>query len=292
MNNDILIVINPHSGLLNPLHTGIAEIEYHAKKILPDATIVQTESEEHATEVVTAAIKNGVKTIAAAGGDGTARFMANLLKNTNIALGLIPCGSAGNVATCLGIPSSVRRALKTIKKGRTIQIDIGCAGETLFLEAAGLGFHADVLKKYSRRRSKSLVRSIYSVGASVMEEKPFHAKIETDGNILKCTAIQITASNLPMYGTGFKIAPEASFSDGLLDLTIIKEIPTWRMPALLLSARTGLLKSDPSVIHIPRVASITISTDPPVSIHADAENAGDSPVNFSVLKRALTVIVP
>lgn len=292
MNSDILIIINPHSGLLNPLHTGIAEIEYHAKKILPEATIAQTESEEHATEVVSAAIKNGVKKIAAAGGDGTARFMAGLLKNTGIPLGLIPSGSAGNVATCLGIPSSVRRALKTIKRGRTIQLDIGYAGETLFLEAAGLGFHADVLKKYSRRRSKSLVRSIYSVGASVMDEKPFHAKIETDGKILECAAIQITASNLPMYGTGFKIAPDASFSDGLLDLTIIKEIPAWRMPSLLISARAGLLKRDPSVIYIPRVESISISTEPPVSIHADAENAGESPISFSVLKKALTVIIP
>lgn len=292
MSEDILIIINPHSGLLNPLHTGIAEIEFHAAKILPGAEIVRTETEEHAEEVTRAAIKRGVKTIAAAGGDGTARFLAGILKNSGVALGLIPCGSAGNVATCLGIPASPRRALKAIRKGRTAKMDIGCAGETIFLEAAGAGFHADVLKKYSRRSSKSMVRSIYSLGSSISEGAVFSAKILADGKTIECDAAQITISNLPMYGTGFMVAPDAAYSDGLLDLTIIKETPAWRLPALALAARFGLLKFDPAVLHVPRLSSITLTTEPAVAIHADAEMAGNSPATFSVLKQALSVIVP
>lgn len=292
MGEDILIIINPHSGLLNPLRTGIAEIEYHAAKIIPRAEIVRTESEEHAREVVEAAINKGIKIVAAAGGDGTARFMAEVLKNTSVSLGLIPCGSAGNVATCLEIPPSPRRALKAIKKGRAVKMDIGCAGETIFLEAAGAGFHADVLKKYSRRSSKSLARSVYSLGASISEGSVFNAKITADGKTFEQEATQITVSNLPMYGTGFMVAPDAVYSDGLLELTIIKPTAAWRLPAMALAARFGLLKLDPDVIHVPRLSSITLETEPTVTIHADAEMAGSSPIEFTVLKQALNVIVP
>lgn len=291
MNIDTLIIINPHSGLLNPMNSGAAEIAHHAMTILPGALVVETESEEHAAEEADRAIRSGATTIAAAGGDGTAKFLAGLLIGKDVRMGLIPCGSAGNVASCLGIPGSVRRALKIIKKGRSTKLDVGRVGDALFLEAAGSGFHADVLRKYSRRSTKSLARSVYSLSRALIDGKPFDARIEADGKVAEFRAAQITVSNLPLYGTGFRMAPEASFSDGLLDVTIIGETPPWQLPALAVAARSGALSLMPGVSKM-RGAIIKITADPPAPVHADAENAGMTPAVFTVSRGALNVIVP
>jgi len=288
---DILIIINPHAGLLNPGAAGPGEIGHLAKRLLPGAGLVVTRSEEHAGKEVAAALGRGVRIVAGAGGDGTAHFLAGLLAGKDAALGIIPMGSAGNVARSLGIPGSPRRALRILRGGLLRNLDLGRVNGVHFIEAAGAGLHAELLRRYGLKERKGLFRGIYSLSETLSGFRPFDVELELDGRKVKRRAAQVTVANLPLYGTGFEIAPGAEADDGLLDVTVLGAAAAAGIPAYAGAARLGLLERLPGVERF-RAAEIVMKTEKAIAVHADAEPAGETPAKFSVKRGALKVVMP
>jgi diacylglycerol kinase (ATP) len=289
-NKKVLLIINPSAGSLNPLRPSNDDLKRQVLRMLPDAEAVETESEAHAAEVVHRALRRGVGIVAGAGGDGTAHHLAGLLAGTSAALGIIPLGTANNIARSIGLPVTARSAIRAIERGRIRAIDLGYVEDRHFIEAAGIGLHATALRRYRVGPKKDILRGIYAVARGLAELEPFELRMKADGREVVREAAQATFSNLPIYGGGFRIAPRARADDGRLDVTLIGEITPFNLPGFVIAVWAGLLRLDPSV-RVFRATRVEIDTDRPMPVHVDAETPFETPVTISVKRRHLKFVV-
>lgn len=286
----LLVVLNPRAGLLN-MRTSVADVDRLARRVLRGAAFAATETEDQGENALRAAVRQGLRRVIVAGGDGTAHHAARVLAGSPVELALIPLGSANNIARSLGIPLDPRRALRLAAAGRASPMDAGLCGDALFLEAAGIGFHARVLRLYSRSRTKSLARSIYSLARTALEMQPIEAALTVDGAPQRHEAAQITVSNLPLYGTNFRPAPHARPDDGYLDVTVVPPAPASALPAFVAALRSGNLHALPGVRSF-RCREIHISAPGPEPLHMDADASRHTPAMLRIWPAAINIVRP
>lgn len=287
----IIVMMNPNAGLLNPLRD-IEDVLPTLKSAFPGAEFVETQSEAHAARILKhAAAASAPARIVIAGGDGTFHHAAQLLAGSGAELALIPLGSANNIASSLGIPEGPPDAVALAVGGVSKPIDIGKCGRDIFIEAAGIGFHATAMGRYGMKQKKSLVRAAYSLVKTMSELQPFQVLINADGRKFKRRIYQLTANNLPMYGTNFKLAPAALPDDGFLDVTLIPMIePAFILP-LVAAARAGLVNNIPRVETF-RCRSLSITAEKPIPVHLDAQVREIQNIKIHVLNSSLNIVRP
>lgn len=288
--DNLMVLINPFAGLLNTRNR-LPDVEHMLRRRLPGAGFVVPESEDHAARILRRAVKQHVRRVIVVGGDGTVHHAARILAGTSVELGLVPLGSANNIAGSLGIPDQPRAALRLAAGGCAAPMDVGRCGKDIFLEAAGLGFHADILHRYAQKHRKSLVRGTYAVIRTLAELKPFDAVLRVDGQTRRHSVFQMTINNLPMYGTNFRTAPQALPDDGFLDVTIIPHAEVSEIPALLMAARQGRLHEWPGVQWF-QCRELRVRTAEPVPVHLDADARHMTPAIFRIAPSALRIVRP
>lgn len=286
----LMVVVNPRAGLLNT-RTGGRDVAGMLRRALPGAMFAATESEEQGERALREAVQQKIRRVIVAGGDGTMHHAACVLAGTDVELALIPLGSANNIARSLAIPEEPRRAMRLAAEGRAHPMDAGLCGDRLFLEAAGIGFHARVLKLYSRTQTKSLARSIYSVARTALEMQPIEVHLTVDGAPQSHVIAQLTISNLPLYGTNFRPAPRARPDDGLLDVTLIPLSATGSMPVFAAALREGRLHELIGVRSF-RCRELGIRTNRPEPLHIDADTSLCTPALIKVSPAAIRIVRP
>lgn len=285
----IAVMVNPNAGTLNVAHT-MEDVESAIRRWLPDAEVTRTENERDAAALVRRCLSSGVDTLAAVGGDGTFDALAPMVAGKPIAVGLIPFGSANNIADCLGIPTDPDSAVRLVASGHIAPMDLGRAGREIFVESVGVGLHASILQTYSRPKRKSFVRSVYSVLRTVARAEPLPLKLRIDGRTIERSVLQATVSNLPRYGTGFRIAPLARWNDGRLDVTLISADPA-RLLEYILAALMGRLDEMPGVERFTG-EDIRIEAESPTPIHVNAATHTAKRLRVRVLPGAVKIVAP
>lgn len=216
-----LMLINPISGTRKK-----SEIYALAKLRLPNAGIdlkvVKTEYRGHGAELAKQAAHDGVDIVIAVGGDGTVNEVASALLHTDTILGIIPCGSGNGLARTLGISMDFDKAIDTIANLNAHTIDCGIADGRPFFCTFGVGFDAAVADKFSSAKRRGKMQYVRSALLEYLNFAPDHYALEIDGEIYTEEAFQIAVCNASQYGNNAYIAPQASLSDGLLDVTIIR----------------------------------------------------------------------
>ena len=143
----VKVIVNPASGKKAGFFTtntaGLPDVQAVLEANGIEADIVETEHPGHATELARQAIKEGYEIIIACGGDGTVGETAKaLIGNKKVTLGILPLGSANNVARMMNVPFDLAEAGKLLRTGKIIKSDVGrCNGE-YFFETAGVGLDA------------------------------------------------------------------------------------------------------------------------------------------------------
>lgn len=288
-NKNLLVIINPNAGLLNARHKS-GEAEWLVRRRLPGARVERTESEAHAEGLLREAVKAGAARVIAVGGDGTLHHAARTLLGSQTALGVVSLGSANNIARSLNIPLDLEKMILFAAEGPAQAIDVGKCNQSVFIEAAGIGFHASVLARYNRYDRKSLVRSIYAMTRTAIEMKSFQARLVVDGSAREQSVYQLTVNNMPFYGTNFRPAPHALPNDGLLDVTILPKSEPGLLP-FFAAARAGLTRLIPGVVSF-QCKTLQIETENPVPVHCDADARMNTPVEITVNPLALRIIAP
>src|SRR5690606_7933375 len=119
----------------------------------------------------------------------------------------------------------------------------------------------------------------------------FHAEIEHDGRRLRVRSLQIAVGNGRHYGGGMTIAEDASLEDARFHLYSIRALNWWNLARIGPSLRSG--EFDPGApVDIASGTHITISTRKPMPITADGESVAMTPARFTMLPRAVKIIVP
>lgn len=228
------------------------------------------------------------------GGDGTFNAAAGSLAEVDLPLGILPMGTANDLARTLGIPLDLSEACQVIAEGHRTRIDLGVVNEGYFFNVAHIGLGVQVARHLS-----SDIKSLWGVFGyfhalynAFKQNRPFQARIEFDGRQINIRTIQIAVGNGRHYGGGMVIAATATISDHRLHLYSIKPLTLWGMIRLAPILRGGPQKDQQEEIDLFDAQAFTIHTRKPMAVYADGEQMTFTPVRFHVLKKAVSVFVP
>lgn len=198
-----------------------------------DVHIAFTERAGHATELARQAADQGYDVVAAVGGDGTVNETACGLVGTRTALAIVPHGSGDGLALHLRIPRNVPGAIRVINIGKPFLADSGIVEGHRFFTTTGVGFDAKVAYDYAQAHSRGLKTYVAKALGDWMAYKPAKYIVTTDTDRIETRAMLVTVGNANQWGNRCHIAPLASVTDGLLEVTIVKPITTLQAPDVL-----------------------------------------------------------
>jgi len=259
-----------------------------------DAGISVTEGCGHATDLARAAVAAGCTRVVSVGGDGTMNEVAQALVGTPVTLALVPCGSGNGLARHLGIPLAAPAALALAAEAgaRIATIDTGTANRRPFFNAMGLGFDAEVSRRFSQNPRRGLPAYAGTVLRLFARRRSEPCLISAGAEREAIEVLLIAVANSDQYGNGAIIAPGARVDDGRLDLVAIR--PVGLLGAAELGARLFLGNLDRSrLVRHWRGARFRIERPAPGLIHTDGEcHEEGATIEVVVLPGSLRVAAP
>lgn len=227
------------------------------------------------------------------GGDGTLNAAIDGLIDTQLPLGILPLGTANDLARTLGIPRSLPDACDVIAKGKPQPIDLGWVNGKHFFNVASLGLSVKVTEQLSKemKRRWGVLAYAFTALKVLSQSVPFYAEIRMNGETRRVSTVQIAIGNGRYYGGGMAVAEDASIDDQRLDLYSIEIKHWWQMIALLPAMRSGTLASWSFVTGM-HGQEIEIYTPRPHSVNTDGEITAHTPARFKVIPKAISVFVP
>lgn len=227
----IVFIINPISGTQNK-ESLVKSFDEVIDKERFSWEVVYTQRAGHAIEIAKEAAQNNVDIVVAVGGDGTINEIARSLIHTNTALAILPFGSGNGLARHLQIPLEARKALQVINNGVEVVIDYGKINGVPFFCTCGVGFDAFVSLKFAEAGKRGPLTYVEKTLQESLNYRPETYELETEDGTQKHKAFLIACGNASQYGNNAYIAPRATITDGLLDVTILKPFTVLDVPSL------------------------------------------------------------
>ncbi len=255
-------------------------------------TVCTTSAPGEAEILARHAVKEGFDKIVAAGGDGTIHEVVNGLAGSNATLGLLPIGTVNVFAMELGLPShDLAMCWNIIEGEQTRVIDLPSANDKYFVQLAGVGLDAQVVKETSANLKRNFGPLSYLISAAqIAARKPPRLFIESkDTSVREGSFVLI--GNGRRYGGPFPFFKQAVLDDGLLDVIVFKQLGYLEIIKYLQDVFFS------SEIRLPEVEyfqtrQIRVTSEKDVPVELDGELVGQCPVEFRMQERTLRVLVP
>lgn len=227
------------------------------------------------------------------GGDGTLNAAADGLIDSQLPLGILPLGTANDLARTLEIPNSIPDACQIIAAGKIRRIDLGWVNGKHFFNVASLGLSVQITQQLSKKAKRRWGVFAYGFTALkvIWQSRPFQAEIRIEGKSIKVKTVQIAVGNGRYYGGGMTVAEDATIDDRRLDLYSLEIKYWWQIILLLPAMRQGNHASLPGVRAL-NGSEIEVFTRKPRPINTDGEITDHTPAKFRVIPQALAVLVP
>jgi diacylglycerol kinase (ATP) len=237
--------------------------------------------------------RDQVDLVIIAGGDGTLNAAINGLVETKLPLGIIPAGTANDLARTLKLPTDLAAACEVIAKGESRRIDLGWVNGKHYFNVAGLGISAQITRQLSKE-SKGWwgpLAYLWTAARVVVQARSFRAVIRAGDEVMTVNTVQILVGNGPSYGGALNIAEGADIDDDQLDLVSLEISRWWQILPLLPAMHLGTLQGSPRVRTL-RGREFEVETHSPRRVNADGELTTQTPARFRVIPQALRVFVP
>lgn len=269
MKKKIIFVINLISGTSSK--AGIPDIiDRELDKQQFDYEIVTTQYAGHATEIATKAKNDGIDIVVAIGGDGTVNEVARAIVHSNTALGIIPCGSGNGLARHLLLPMNVHKCIELINTCEIRDLDYGIINGYPFFCTCGMGFDAFISQKFAEAGKRGPITYAENILREGLKYKPETYILEDESGTHKYKAFLISCANASQYGNNAYIAPQASMSDGLLDVVIMEPFDAFEAPQVSIDMFNKTLDRN-SKIKTFRCRKLHIHRNSPGAIHYDGD---------------------
>ena len=287
----ITFVVNPISGTHGKEFI-LRLIEKELNHSIYDYSIRKTEYAGHASEIAAQAAAEHTDIVVAIGGDGTINEIGRALIHTNTAMGIIPCGSGNGLARHLQISMEPKKAIEIINEGIIDVIDYGKINEVPFFCTCGVGFDAFVSLKFAKAGRRGPLTYLEKTLLESLKYQPETYELETEDGTYKYKAFLIACGNASQYGNNAYIAPQATLTDGLLDVTILEPFTVLDVPSLAFQLFNKTIDQN-SRIKTFRCKNLRIHRSKPGVIHFDGDPMqADENVNIEIIQKGLRVIVP
>ncbi|MBP7143093.1 MAG: diacylglycerol kinase family lipid kinase [Opitutaceae bacterium] len=285
-------IINPRSGRHNDTPDMVKRAEAYLEAGQAGGKILMTERAGHGRELAGAAVREKFECVVVIGGDGTVNEVVSAIATTPVTLGLIPRGSGNGLGRHLGIPRNPDRAFDLLRTGRQRAIDTGVVNGVPFVNAMGVGFDAEISRRFNALTRRGFAPYVSTAFRLFFSHQPVACTVRAEGGVFAERAFLLAVANSDQYGNGCFIAPRASVGDGLLDLTVIREVGPLRAAALVARLFMGNLDGSPRVVR-KQAASFIIDRDEAGPVHTDGEvHQMGRRLEVGVRPFSLRVIVP
>lgn len=237
--------------------------------------------------------RDRVDLVIVGGGDGTMNAAIAGIVDTQLPLGILPLGTANDLARTLGIPSTLPEACQVVAGRKVEHIDLGWVNGHYFFNVASLGLSVQItrgLTKSVKRRWGVLAYAATALKV-LWKSRRFKAEIVINGQSQKVKTIQIAVGNGRYYGGGMTVAEDAAIDDGRLDLYSLEIDHWWQMLAVLPALRRGT-QTRSSWVQTWEGEEFFVYCSTPKSINTDGEITTSTPAHFKVIPKALPVLVP
>ncbi|PZE20297.1 diacylglycerol kinase [Paenibacillus xerothermodurans] len=287
------LIYNPTSGreemkkrlpeILQRLERGGVETSTHATIGEGDATLAAAD-----------AIERGFDIIIAAGGDGTLYEVINGMAEQEYRppLGILPLGTTNDFARALNIPRSCEAAVDVILQQHERVIDVGKMNQRYFINIAGGGSMTELTYEVpSKLKTMIGQMAYYMKGIEKLPRlRPIELFIRTDEADIHEEVMLFLIANSNSVGGFERLAPDASLSDGLFDVIILKKCNLAEFIRVVSLALRGEHLTDPNVVYL-QTRSIQVTSPDYVQINLDGEFGGTLPCVFTNLPSHLRIFV-
>lgn len=298
--NSWFIIANPTSGNRNfsKLWT---EIQQLLKNKNLDYSFAFTTFSKHEIELVQNAIQKGFRNIISIGGDGTLHNVVNgimmqrYVKTSDITIAVIPLGTGNDWIKTYNIPNSIEKAIEIIHRRKTITQDIGVLktnNKTIYFNnVAGLGYDGYIVNKLKSLKKFGSISYLIAGLYGLLFYKKSIFKISIDDKIIETNCLMSIFGICKFSGGGMKFTENVNPTDGLLDITIVKNLTFFDLIFNLPKLYSG------KIVHHKKVATFKakeISVIPKEShpfIQADGELIATGKVTATIIEKAINFVI-
>ena len=297
----VLISVNPKAGRRS-VKTRVTQLADALRKagFRVEAKTDLAEITEKANELHR---EGQLRALVGAGGDGTAAELTNRT-DPGVPISLLAAGTANLLAKHFRLSGNPEKLSRTIATGELRELDAGRANGRLFLVMIGCGFDADVVQQVHEHR-ESCARRGGHIGYSTYLKPVWHSvrsyrypeiriycgepNGESDEPLAAHWAF---ACNLPRYGWGIPLAPQAEGDDGQLDLCTYGGNSLWSGVQFAAAAQFGGWHQRLPACRMVRTDKVRFESAERVAYQLDGDPGGVLPVEVEVLPKRLTLLVP
>lgn len=285
------LVYNPYAGrrkLTAQLDTVIRVFQEGGNQVCVHRACSPEDIEEISSQ------STDVDRLVIAGGDGSIHQAVNGLLRVPAeqrpVLGILPVGTANDLAYALHLPKSIPEACKVIARGNVFEMDTGKLNERYFVNVASAGLLTDVSQKVDTRVKNTLGQLAYFLkGIETLPSfRPFRVEYQKDGQQFSEEVVLFMAVNGLSVGGMRQLVPRASLTDGKLDILLVPS-PGWpETIRLLLKVLRGEKVDGEKIIEF-QTSELTVSTDRLISSDLDGECGPESTWHIQIGPR-ITVL--
>ncbi len=289
----VKLIFNPTAGPKGSSPLQLMDIiqEMQAWNLVPEPFLIEPDCD--LSIVVHDAIKQGIKMIVVCGGDGTIESVARAMINTTAILGIIPGGTANNIALSLNIPKDIPSAIALLRCGKVEKIDIGIATignvVTPLIEVCSVGLFSTLYSSADDIQHGDLGK-VGDFVSTLLATPPseIHFTLDNKKEVQKLGHI-VLISNMPYIGRNLQVGALNAYKDGFLDVLFFADLSKIELIGSILKG-IGPVKGEDPRIRRYKVRKITIDTQPPMPIIIDNVNIGEGMIHIEMKRKALSIM--
>ena len=261
-----------------------------------------TQHENQSLEITQNAIKQGFNQIICVGGDGTLHnivngvMLQNKIPSNQIHIGVIPIGTGNDWVKSHGISNNFENAIQTIKNGQLKLQDVGIINlednnktPIYFINLSGIGFDGFVVSKVKKYKHLGAIAYLSGALLGLFSFKNFHSKVLINSAIIESKTMMILVGICKYSGGGMQLTKTADPFDGLLDVSIVKNIGKLDVLKNVVNLFNGKITNHKKVeTYKSKSISIEITDANKPFIQADGELIGVGNLEISIVPKAFS----
>lgn len=244
-------------------------------------------------EVVRDVIAHGCKLVVIGGGDGTISSVVDDFAYKDVALGLLPLGTANSFGRAVGIPLSLEGAIDVIAEGKVADVDLVKINQDYYANMAALGLSPAIGRSVPHLAKRYLGKAGYLVTAIrlFLSYEAFRCRVDRPGmESIEVDALEVLIANGPYHG-GMLVARQADVESRDLIVHIVTGTDRWRLFRAWWRVGLGLPELAP-LTEVVRGVELHIDANPRQDVSIDGEVITQTPIHALVARQALRLMVP